>query len=97
VLHRLASAKELQSGLSRKQAAEEHKDKMSRASSFWDRSLDMGKVKKVKEKKDPQQIMSASSSSGDAFQAKQEQMHGQSKRRGHREEKDPARGNHAGG
>ena len=34
--------------LSRQQATQEGKDKHSRASSFWDRSLDMGKQKKVK-------------------------------------------------
>lgn len=49
----------------------------------------------MKEKKDPQEM--SASSSGDAFQAKQEQMHGQSKRRGHREEKDTPKGNHVNG
>eukprot|EP00752_Nemacystus_decipiens_P017873 g16023.t1 len=79
-LHRLATAKEAQSGLSRKHAAEEHRAKMSRAGTFWDRQLDMGKVKKVKEKKDPREL---SPRTTDAFQSKQEQMYGQS-RRGHR-------------
>ena len=43
----MASQKELQAGLSQNQAAAESKDKWSRSASFWDRSLDMGKLKKV--------------------------------------------------
>lgn len=47
-LHQQAAAKEMQARLSRQQATEEGKEKISRASSFWDRSLDMGKQKKVR-------------------------------------------------